>query len=73
LETTTFTLTTDHIKLDALLKAAGVAASGGQAKQLIQRGSVRVNGEAASQRGKKLRAGDVVEVASEPPTRIVVG
>lgn len=52
---------------------AGAASSGGQAKHVIQAGLVRVNGELATQRGKKIRPGDVVEVASEPPARIVVG
>ena len=69
---TTIKLTTELIKLDALLKAAGMAASGGQAKHLIQEGLVRVNGELATQRGKKIRPGDVVEVATDPKARIVV-
>lgn len=69
---TTIELTTEFIKLDALLKLAGVAGSGGEAKHLIQEGLVRVNGEPAAQRGKKIRQGDRVEVASEPAARIVV-
>ena len=69
---TTIKLTTELIKLDALLKLAAVADSGGQAKQLIKEGLVSVNGERATQRGKKIRPGDVVEVASEPTARIVV-
>ena len=62
---TTLRLTADFIKLDALLKAAGVADSGGGAKHLVQSGRVRVNGEVALQRGRKLRAGDVVQVDAE--------
>lgn len=69
---TTIKLTTEFIKLDALLKVAGVADSGGQAKHLIHDGLVSVNGELATQRGKKIRQGDLVEVASDPRTRIVV-
>lgn len=69
---TTIKLTTEFIKLDALLKVAGVADSGGQAKHLIQEGLVRVNGELATQRGKKIRQGDAVEVASDPKARILV-
>jgi len=65
-------LTTEFIKLDALLKVAGVADSGGQAKHVIQEGLVSVNGEPATQRGKKIRPGDVVEVAADPGARIVV-
>jgi len=51
---------TADIRLDALLKLAGAVESGGFAKQAIQSGAVRVGGEACTQRGKKIRAGDVV-------------
>jgi ribosome-associated protein len=57
-----FDLRGDHITLDALLKAAGLASSGGDAKTLIQQGGVRVNGEVDLRRGRKLRAGDEVAV-----------
>ena len=57
-----FALRGDHIALDALLKATGLAASGGGAKLLIAGGRVRVNGEAETRRGRKLRAGDRVAV-----------
>jgi ribosome-associated protein len=52
----------DHITLDALLKATGLAPSGGDAKALIASGGVMVNGEAELRRGRKLRADDVVEL-----------
>jgi len=57
-----FDLRGDHITLDALLKAAGLASSGGDAKMLIQQGAVLVNGEVDLRRGRKLRAGDEVAV-----------
>lgn len=57
-----FALRGDHITLDALLKAAGLATSGGDAKILIQQGGVQVNGEVDVRRGRKLRAGDEVAV-----------
>lgn len=60
---TDFTLRGDHITLDALLKATGLADSGGAAKMRIAEGAVRVNGEIETRRGRKLRAGDVVEPA----------
>jgi ribosome-associated protein len=56
-----FALRGDHITLEALLKASGLA-SGGGAKALIAEGGVRVNGEAETRRGRKLRAGDRVQV-----------
>jgi ribosome-associated protein len=55
----------DYIALDALLKATGLAASGGGAKVLIGAGSVSVNGETETRRGRKLRAGDVVAVGAQ--------
>lgn len=51
---------TEYIKLDSLLKLAGLVEKGGEAKLLIQDGQVLVNGEACTMRGKKLRAGDTV-------------
>ena len=38
-------ITTEFIKLDALLKFSGLADTGGEAKLLIQEGKVMVNGE----------------------------
>jgi len=64
-------LTTEYIKLDTLLKLAGVTDSGGQAKLLILEGLVRLNGEVVLQRGRKIRPGDVVEL-SEPTARLTV-
>jgi ribosome-associated protein len=52
----------DHITLDALLKASGLADSGGTAKRLIAAGEVRVNAEVETRRGRKLRAGDRVQL-----------
>ena len=51
---------TEYIKLEALLKYAGLAETGGEAKLLIQDGQVSVNGQVCSMRGKKLRGGDTV-------------
>ncbi len=61
-ETRALALRGDHITLDALLKASGVAGSGGDAKARVAAGEVAVNGEVERRRGRKLRAGDVVEV-----------
>ncbi|NLW79813.1 MAG: RNA-binding S4 domain-containing protein [Ruminococcaceae bacterium] len=60
---------TAYIKLDAFLKLAALCQTGGQAKWLIQSGDVLVNGDVCTQRGKKLRPGDVVtfkQGAAEP-------
>lgn len=53
---------TEYIKLDAFLKFAGAVMSGGEAKELVKQGEVRVNGEVCPQRGKKLFGGETVEV-----------
>ena len=52
---------TEFIKLDALLKYAGLCETGGEAKELVQNGAVKVNGEVCTMRGKKLRPGDTVQ------------
>ncbi len=49
---------TEFIKLQDAMKYANVVYSGGEAKQLILDGQVKVNGEICTQRGKKLYAGD---------------
>ena len=54
------TITTEFIRLDALLKLGGALDTGGQAKFVIQNGEVEVNGEVCTMRGKKIRPGDVV-------------
>lgn len=56
---------TDFIKLDSFLKWCGAASLGSEAKFYIQNGDVKVNGEVATQRGKKLRTGDVIQVGGE--------
>ena len=43
---------TEFIKLDALLKYAGLCETGGEAKELVQNGAVKVNGEVCTMRGK---------------------
>ena len=51
-------ITTPFIKLDSALKLSGLAETGGTAKMFIEEGSVQVNGEVCTQRGKKLYPGD---------------
>ena len=62
METSKIQIRTEFIKLDQLLKFAGLCDTGGFAKELIQQGQVKVNGEPCIMRGKKIRPGDVVEV-----------
>ena len=55
-------ITTEFIKLDALLKLAGVTGTGGEAKEAVQAGAVSVNGEVCTMRGKKMRPGDTAQI-----------
>ncbi len=50
------------MKLDQYLKWHGLVATGGEAKQRIQRGDVRVNGEIETRRGRRLNPGDEVNL-----------
>ena len=53
-------INTEIIKLDAFLKWAAIVSSGSEAKIYIQDELVKVNNEICTQRGKKLRVGDIV-------------
>jgi ribosome-associated protein len=60
-----FDLRGEHIALDALLKATGLAGSGGAAKAMILGGEVQVDGRPEDRRSAKIRAGQVVTVGPE--------
>ena len=64
-----FPLRGDHIPLDALLKATGLADSGGAAKAMVASGKVEVDGQQELRKTCKLRAGQVVSLTG---TRIRV-
>ena len=55
----------EYIKLGQALKAMNLVESGVEAKIVIVNGEVKVNGETEYQRGKKLRAGDIIEYNGE--------
>ena len=59
---------TEFIKLDQLLKFAGLAFSGAEAKSMVLDGIVSVNGEKCMMRGKKIRPGDLVSVEFDDET-----
>ena len=60
-----FPIRGEVIRLGQLLKAAGLADSGVDAKELLLAGDVRVNGDPETRRGRQLRPGDVVELGDE--------
>jgi ribosome-associated protein len=55
-----FAVRGEHITLDALLKASGLAESGGRAKAMVAAGLVQVDGSTELRKACKLRPGQVV-------------
>ncbi len=66
-------INTEIIKLDQFLKWANVVTTGGEAKELIQSGRVRVNNKIEKRRGLKLKDGDLVNVEGLDETLKVSG
>lgn len=58
-------ITTPFIKLDQLLKFSGLCSTGGEAKEVILEGLVKVNGETVLMRGKKIYPGDEISFENE--------
>ena len=58
-------ISTEFIKLDALLKYSGIASTGGEAKIIILAKEVFVNGKLCLERGKKIRPGDIVRFRND--------
>lgn len=58
-------ISTPFIKLDQLIKFAGISYDGAEAKEMIKSGLVKLNGNTEMQRGKKIYPGDVVEIELE--------
>lgn len=66
-------INTDNIKLDQFLKWANVVSTGGEAKELIQSGKVRVNNIIEKRRGLKLKKGDLINIEGIDETLKVSG
>lgn len=64
----TVTIHTEYIKLGDLLKYSGLAHTGGEAKEMVQEGICRVDGEVCTMRGRKIRPGMSVQVVFEDGT-----
>lgn len=58
-------INTEYIKLDSFLKWCGAASLGSEAKMYILDEMVKVNGAICTQRGKKIRPGDLIEFNGE--------
>lgn len=57
-----FTIKGEYITLSQFLKEESIISSGGQAKWYLRDNPVILNGQSEDRRGKKLRAGDKLEV-----------
>jgi len=60
MEKINFELRGEFIELDKLLKATGLAESGGRARVMITEGLVQVDGQPESRKTAKIRAGQVI-------------
>lgn len=57
-----FELRGEFIPLDSLLKATGLAESGGRARMMVAEGMVQVDGQPEARKTAKIRAGQVVSL-----------
>lgn len=55
----------EFIELNKLLKLMGLVDTGGEAKQVIEMGQVKVNEQVEFRKRNKLRSGDMVEFAGK--------
>ena len=55
----------EPIELHKILKFAGMASSGGEAKSVIAEGQVRVNGKVETRKRRKIVSGDIIEFGKE--------
>lgn len=62
METQKIEIRGDYIKLDSLLKFAGLTETGGIAKDIILEGRIKYNGKVCLMRGKKVYKGDFVDI-----------
>lgn len=56
-----FKLDNEYIELIKLLKACGIAETGGMAKQMVEEGLVKCNGLVEDRKRLKVKKGDLVE------------
>ena len=62
---TEFKIEGDYIELLALLKAIGMASTGGHAKFIVEEEIVFRNGELETRKRAKLIPGDIIEIENE--------
>ena len=62
---------TEYISIDKLLKFSGIADTGGQAFLMIEDGIVTLNGVTVTEKRKKVRPGDVVNIDNQVELTVV--
>jgi len=65
MKTETFKIEGDYIELIQLLKAVGIAGTGGHAKFLVDEGLVLRNDQIELRRRAKLVSGDIIEIENQ--------
>lgn len=58
-------ISSEPVELYKILKFEGMTATGGEAKQVISEGQVRVNGKVETRKRKKIVGGDTIEFEQE--------
>lgn len=62
---------TEYIKLQQVLKLAGFLSQGSDVKVFLAEEKIKVNGVVATERGKKIRHGDVVSMEEMGEVKVV--
>lgn len=64
---------TTQINIDQLLKWAGIIENGAQIRPFIENRLIKLNGAIISERRKKVRPGDIIEIQGIGCWRIITG
>ena len=62
---------TEYISMDKLLKFSGIADTGGQAFLMVEDGIITLNGVLVTEKRKKVRPGDVVNIDNQVELTVV--
>ena len=64
-------INTEYISMDKLLKFSGIADTGGQAFMMVEDGIITLNGVLVTEKRKKVRPGDVVNIDNQVELTVV--
>ena len=71
MESIEFSLEGEYIELIQLLKAVGIAQTGGHAKMIVEGGGVIRDGEVETRKRAKIRKGDTLDVEEQLKITII--